>query len=110
MQSGDKGSISRAFVLLPLEGLGVETAYICLLKHIWIACKCHALHVRLKYPKETLNGIKIIPLVAMSKSISYYIWEEVCGRGKNTALRAKKALAGILAYFKVAVCPKFSNA
>ena len=92
MQSGDKGSISRAFVLLPLEGLGVETAYICLLKHIGIAYKCHALHVRLKYPKETLNGIKIIPLVAMSKSIPlYYIWEEACGRGKNTALRAKKA-------------------
>lgn len=79
-------------MLLPLEGLGVETAYICLLKHIGIAYKCHALHVRLKYPKETLNGIKIIPLVAMSKSIPlYYIWEEACGRGKNTALRAKKA-------------------
>ena len=76
MQSGDKGGISRGFVLLPLEGLGVETAYVCLLKHIWIAYKCHALYVILKYPKEKLDGIKIISLVAMFNSIPlYYIWE-----------------------------------
>lgn len=111
MQSGDKGSSSRGLLLLPLEGLGVETTYICLLKHIWRAYKCHACHVRLKYPKESsLSGITIILLVAMSWSIPLcHIWEAACSGGNNIAFRGKRLELEFWLHFKLAILSQTSH-